>query len=157
MKSLDALLDWCAAGKEAAEARGRRELHEARLRALPREEIFLYVKPIDNTRVRCLEARHELASSAAASLVTLALVIGLIAALAPSSVVLLCSHRIEELKQERDALLNRQRIAISREAELVSPPKLHEYSAEKHFIAPPPQALVFVPPAGAVASSRAGR
>jgi len=157
MKSLEAMLDWFAAGREAVAAQGRRELQEARLRALPREEIFLYVKPIDNTRVRCVEARQEWVSSAAAVLFALMSALGVIAALAPSSVIWLCSHRIEELKQQRDDLLNRQRIVISREAELKSPPKLDEYSVGNHFVPPPPDAVVFVPPAGAVASSLPGR
>lgn len=146
MTSLGALLDWFAAGKELAAAEGRRNLQDARLRALPREDIFLYVKPIDNSRVRCVEARSEWLSSAAASLSVLLVAMSFIIALAPSSIVRLCNHRIEELKQEEAALLNQYRALWAEEAELLSPDKLEQYAGER-FVTPSPKDMVYAPPA----------
>ncbi|MCS7043434.1 MAG: hypothetical protein N2036_02225 [Bryobacteraceae bacterium] len=145
MTGLGALLDWFAASKELAAAEGRRDLQDARLRALPREEIFLYVKPIDNTRVRCVEARSEWLSSAVATLCVLLIAGSFMLALAPSSIIWLCNHRIEELKQERAALLNEYRALRAEEAALLSPEKLEQYAGER-FVNPSPKDMVYAPP-----------
>lgn len=146
MTGLGALLDWFAAGKELAAAEGRRGLQDARLRALPREDIFLYVKPIDNSRVKCVEARSEWLSSAAAAVCVVLLALSFIIALAPSSIIRLCNHRMEELTQEEGMLVNRLRVLRAEEAELLSPAKLQEYAGER-FVTPSPKEMVYAPPA----------
>ncbi len=146
MTGLGALLDWFAASKELAAAEDRRNLEDARLRALPREDIFLYVKPIDNSRVRCVEARSEWLSSAAASLCVLLVAVSFIIALAPSSIIWLCNHRIEELKQEQAVLLNEYRALRAEEAALLSPERLEQYAGER-FVNPSPRDMVYAPPA----------
>ena len=51
MRSLAAVYDWLGAGRPEEEQHQRPEPPDYRLRALPREDIHLYVKPIDNTNV----------------------------------------------------------------------------------------------------------
>ena len=53
MRSLAAVYDWLGAGRPEPEEekQQRPEPPDYRLRALPREDIHLYVKPIDNTNV----------------------------------------------------------------------------------------------------------
>lgn len=152
MSGLEALLDWFAAGREAAEENERSPVCDARLRALPREEIFLYVKPIDNTHVRCVARRGEWISGATTAAVFLVAALCIIAAIVPPTSVLAIGHRIEMLKEERATLLNELRLLRSEEASLKSTEKLEQYAGER-FIAPPAKALVYAPPAKSTVAS----
>ena len=145
MTGLGALLDWFAAGKELAAAEGRRHLHDARLRALPREDIFLYVKPIDNTRVRCVEARGEWLASAAASISVLLVAMSFLIALFPTTVTWMCRYKMEEFRRQQALLLNEHRALRAQEAELLSPEKLKEYAGER-FVDPSPKDMIYAPP-----------
>ncbi len=145
MSGLEALVDWFAAGREAVEESERSLACDARLRALPREEIFLYVKPIDNTQVRCVARRSEWMSGAATAAVFLVAALCIIATIVPSTTVLAISHRIEALNQEKASLVNELRRLRSDEASLRSAERLEQYAGER-FIAPPARALVYAPP-----------
>jgi hypothetical protein len=144
MSGLEALLDWFAAGKEAAAAERQAEC-DARLRTLPREEIFLYVKPIDNSRVPCVAHRGEVMSWVMTAVVVVLGAMALTAAILPSMSSLTTSHRLESLKQERAELLNELRELRSQEAGLRSAEQLEQYAGER-FVAPAPKSLVFAPP-----------
>lgn len=146
MSGLEALQDWFAAGREAAAAAGRRAECDGRLRALPREEIFLYVKPIDNSPVPCVAHRGEVMAWLATAAVVVLGALALMAALLPTASNLTLSHRLEGLKQERAELLNELRDLRSQEASLRSAEQLEQYAGER-FVAPAPKALVFAPPA----------
>lgn len=152
MSGMEALLDWFAAGREAAAEKERRAACDARLRALPREEIFLYVKPIDNSQVRCVARRGDWMSGAATAAVFIAAALCIVAAIVPQTTTLAISHRIELLKEERAALLNELRRLRSEEAALRSAERLEQIAGER-FIAPPAKAMIYAPPAkGTVAS-----
>lgn len=146
MSGLEALMDWFAAGREAAAADTGREPCDARLRTLPREEIFLYVKPIDNSRVRCVAHRSEVLAGTVTAAAMLLAALCVIAVLLPPSSMLAMSHEMESLKQERAALLNELRDLRSQEASLRSAERLEQYAGER-FVAPSPKALVYAPPA----------
>lgn len=155
MSGMEALLDWFAAGREAAGTGERLAAEDARLRALPREEIFLYVKPIDNSQVRCVARRGEWMSGAMTAAVFLLAGLCIAAAIAPQMTVMSISHRIEALKEERASLWNEMRRLRSEEASLKSAEKLEQYAGER-FIAPPAKAMVYAPPVkGTVASLEA--
>lgn len=156
MIGLGALLDWFAASREAAEDNARRAVCDARLRALPREEIFLYVKPIDNSQVRCVARRGECISGAMTAAVFLVAALCLVAAIAPQTTALAISHRIELLKEERSSLLNELRRLRSEEASLRSTERLEQYAGER-FIAPPAKAMVYAPPAKSTVASLEAR
>lgn len=156
MTGLGALVEWFAAGRDLAAADGRRNLQDARLRALPREDIFLYVKCIDNSRVRCVEARSEWISSAAAALSVILLAVSFIILLAPASISRLCQYRMEQLKLEKAELLNENRILRAEEAEILSPDRLQQQAGER-FVAPSPKDLVFAPPAREEVARLGGR
>ncbi len=156
MTGLEALLDWFAAGREAAAADARREYCGARLRALPREEIFLYVKTIDNSRVRALPQRSDVMAGVLTAAVACLAALCLIAVIFPPTTTLALSHQIEALKHERAALLNELRELRSVEAGLRSAESLEQYAGER-FIAPPPKALVYAPPARATVASLESR
>jgi hypothetical protein len=156
MSGLEALLDWFAAGKEAAVESERGGVSEAKLRALPREEIFLYVKPIDNSQVRCVARRSEWMSGAMTAAVFLLAALCIIAVIVPQTTVMAISHRIETLKEERAQLLNELRELRSEEAKLRSAEQLEQYAGER-FIAPPAKALVYAPPAKSTVASLGAR
>lgn len=156
MSGMEALLDWFAAGREAAQERERGAAEDARLRALPREEIFLYVKPIDNTQVRCVARRGEWMSGAMTAAVFLVAALCIVAAIVPQTTVLAISHRIEALKEERASLLNEMRRLRSEEASLKSGEKLNQYAGDL-FIPPPAKALVYAPPAKPTVASLEAR
>ncbi|HPT25693.1 MAG TPA: hypothetical protein PLZ95_04670, partial [Bryobacteraceae bacterium] len=97
MATIGGLMEWLGATKAPA----RREKTDFRLRALPREDILLFVKEIDQAGVvRVADGKETLAnvSMAGGVLATSLLVIAL---LLPGTYSMVVSHRIEELKQER--------------------------------------------------------
>lgn len=152
MTSLGALFDWFAADREFAAAEGRRDHMDARLRALPREEIHLFVKSIDNSNVSCLVDKKEWAANAIAVSSALLASLLIIALLFPSTYSLVLGYHIEQLKQDRAALINDLRELRSVEAALKSTSQLEEYAGER-FQAPPASAIVFAPPAKAAVAS----
>lgn len=145
MTGMEGLLDWFAASRELAAADGRRDLQDARLRALPREDIFFYVKTIDNTRVRCVEARRDWLGSALASACVLLLAMSLIVAVTPACVVRVYDAQIEQLKRQREARLNGLRMLLAERARLLSPENLEQYAGD-HFVTPSPEGTVIAAP-----------
>lgn len=143
MTSLAALFDWLAAGTSLAQT--SRDGVDYRLRTLPREEVHLYVKPLDNsTVIRLVDKKDWLASAGMAAGVVMASLL-LICLLLPGGYTLMANRRMEQLKQERAQLTNELRILRSREAGLVSPQKLEEYAGDR-FMTPPATAVVYAPP-----------
>ncbi len=152
MTTLGAMLGWLTAGREASGTLGRNNGGDCRLRPLPKEEIYVFVKAIDNTKlVRVVDRKDWAASAGVAGSVVVASLL-LIALLLPGGVSLLASHRMEQLKKERAVLVNELRDLRSKEAALKSPEKLEEYAGDR-FVTPAATAVVFAPPAqGTVAS-----
>ncbi|WP_321472451.1 hypothetical protein [uncultured Paludibaculum sp.] len=153
MTSLAALFDWLAAGKAMSSAAARRgNSTDFRLRQLPKEEIHLYVKSIDNsTVVRLVDKKDWLASVGMAGGVLTASLL-LIATLLPGGYTLLAGHRMEQLKHDRDQMTNELRILRSKEASLLSPTQLEQWGGHD-FSTPTAASVIFAPPSkGAVAS-----
>lgn len=153
MTSLAALFDWLAAGKALSGAAARRgNATDFRLRRLPKEEIHLYVKAIDNsTVVRLVDKKDWMASVGMAGGVLTASLL-LIATLLPGGYTLLASHRMEQLKHDRDQMTNELRILRSKEAALMNPGNLEQWGGQD-FTTPTAAAVIFAPPSkGAVAS-----
>ena len=152
MTSLAALFDWLAAGKAMSSAARRGNATAFRLRRLPKEEIYLFVKAIDNsTVVRLVDKKDWMASVGMAGGVLMASLL-LIATLLPGGYTLLAGHRMEQLKHDREQMTNELRILRSREAALMNPTQLDEWSG-KDFSTPTAASVIFAPPTkGAVAS-----
>lgn len=123
-----------------------------RLRTLPREDIHVFVKTIDNsTVIRLVDNKDWIESAGMAFGVMLASVM-LIAMLMPGGFSLLASRQIGQLNAERDQLVNELRQVRAREAELLNPKQLEEWAGEK-FHTPSAAAMLFAPPSkGTVAS-----
>jgi len=155
MTSLAALFDWLAAGSPEGRAASRNgNGTDFRLRTLPKEDIHVFVKSIDNsTVIRLVDNKDWLRSAGMAGGVMLASVM-LIALLMPGGFSLLASRQMGQLNTEREQLINELRQVRSREAELLNPKQL-EVWAGPNFHNPTAAAVIYAAPAqGAVASLR---
>ncbi len=151
MTSLAALFDWLAAGKTAQRAQVSGNPASARLRALPKEEIHLFVKTLDNSRVVRLVDKQDWLHTIGMTCTALTVTVLAIALLLPGGYNLLMSRRVEMLKAQRDMRINELRMLRSQEAALLSPAQLQIWGGER-FVTPTAASVIFAPPAGAVAS-----
>jgi hypothetical protein len=156
MTNLAAIYDWISArafGGEMAEREGRGDA-EFRVRSLPKEDIHLFVKRIDNTKViRVVDNRDWMASVSLSGGVPLASLL-LILLLLPGGYNLLASRRMEKLRDERQQLTNELRIVRIREAKMRNAKQLKAWE-HNQFVEPVATAVVFAPPPDtAVASAK---
>lgn len=145
MTRLGAMIGWLTAGRAGTRTLGNGGRGEGRLRPLPKEEIYVFVKAIDNTKLVGVVDQKDWAASAgvAGSVVVASLL--LIGLLLPGGVNLLASHRMEALKKERAVLVNELRDLRAKEASLKSPDKLEEYAGDR-FVTPAASAVLFAAP-----------
>lgn len=146
MTNLASLFDWLAAGKAIGNTEGQtRNASDFRLRSLPKEEIHVFVKAIDNSKVvRLVDKKDWLASAGMAGGVMVASLL-LIALLLPGGYNLLAGHRMEQLKSERARLNNELKVLRAREASILSPKNLQMWGGQK-FVTPTAASVVFAPP-----------
>jgi hypothetical protein len=106
------------------------------LRALPHEDVFLYSKKIDNSRLvrePDPQARGACWSAIGAASVALAL---LTSVLAPSVAGTLAGYRLESLRVEERRLVNERRVLQLQEAELLSPGRLERLAKGQNLVTP---------------------
>jgi hypothetical protein len=129
-------------GEEPARARAAGE--DARVRSFPNEDIYFWVKRIENNRVvrRADPAASgmcwKLIGSAGAAAVLL------IAVLLPSAYGLLAGYQIQSLRDESRKLTNELSSLELEEAKLLSPARLEELARMQQFIDPAPQTLIYL-------------
>jgi hypothetical protein len=132
-----------AAEWTADEARGRCD--DFKLRSLPNEDVYFFVKRIDNSRVvKQADPRARArdwkviggASFAAAAL---------IGVLLPSAYGLLAGYQLSQLQQEHQRLTTeRARLEVD-EARLVSAERLQQLATMQEFVDPAPDKTVYLP------------
>jgi hypothetical protein len=118
--------------------------HRFEVPQFPNEDVYLYIKHIDNSRV------HREADPAArkvcwrligSSFAFAVLVIGL---LLPSLNRLMAGYKMEALRQERQRLeLDRASLELA-ETKLLSPARLEELARMQRFVDPAPEAVVYL-------------
>lgn len=126
------------------------------LRAIPNEDIALYVKRIDNSQV-VREADPQARSTAWRSIaIACTAAVLLIALLLPSAYGLLAGYQIERLKKENAELITVERSLEIEEAKLLSPKRLEELAKIQNLVDPAPDKVVYLEPKpdGAVAMNR---
>jgi hypothetical protein len=110
----------------------------------PNEDVYLYVKHIDNSRVlREVDpaARKTCWRLIGSSFAFAVLVIGL---LLPSLNRLMAGYHMEALRQERQRLeLDRASLELA-ETKLLSPARLEELARDQRFVDPAPEAVVYL-------------
>jgi hypothetical protein len=146
MTSLGAIRDWLVASKALGRAAVRRgDEADYRLRSLPKEDIYLHVKAIDNSRVVRVVDHKDWWASLGMSVSVLFSSLLLIALLLPGGYSLLASRRMERLRTDRERLVNELRILRVEEAKTLNPHQLEVWAGSK-FVDPPASSLVFAPP-----------
>ncbi len=146
MKSLSALYDWLGANHPAAGGSQRTEPPNYHLRSLPGEDIHLYVKNIDNSKLIRVVDKKDWATSV--SVTGAALVCSLIvsAMVGPSCYGMLASRRIEYLHEERIRLQNQLLELKVQEARRLNPQNVEEWAGTQ-FLPPTAEQVLYAPPA----------
>ena len=131
-------------GVRTAGGVARRAEPSGPVRPFANEDIFFYVKRIDNSRVvraadpQAREACWKLIGSVVAAAVLL------IAVLLPGAYGLLAGYQIQTLRQEATKLVNERAALELQEAKLLSPARMEELARMQQFVDPAPQKVVYL-------------
>jgi cell division protein FtsL len=139
------------AAEGAAQPRAPRTGNDAstRVRAFANEDIYFYVKRIDNSDV--VREADPQARGTCWKLIgsVVAAVVLLIGVLLPSAYSLLAGYKIQALQQEQQRLGTEQASLELEEATLVSPARMEQLARDQQFIDPPSQKVVYLDTKGA--------
>jgi hypothetical protein len=115
-----------------------------RVRAFPNEDVYLFVKKIDNSGMR-READPN-AGGTCWKLIgsVVAAVVLLVCVLLPSAYSLLAGYEVQGLRREGQRLATEQASLELEEAQLVSPARMEELAKEQQFIDPPSAKVVYL-------------
>jgi hypothetical protein len=148
MATLANILDRFATAKAfeqpAPRARVLEEVDPFEVPPFPNEDVYFYVKRIDNARV--LRESDPAARRVCWRLIgtSFAIAVVVIGLLLPTLYGLIAGYRMEALRQERQRLdLDRASLELS-EAKLLSPARLEELAKIQQFIDPAPQKVVYL-------------
>lgn len=114
------------------------------LRPIPNEDIYFFVKDIDNARV--VRQADPQARGAAWRLIMsggLAVML-LIGVLLPSAAGRIAGYQLESLRQEQQKLLAERSAYELEEARLLSPERLEQIARSQMFVDPAPQKVVYL-------------
>ena len=132
--------------EQAAKARteSMRGSRGTALRAFANDDIFLFVKRFDNSKV--VREADPKARGTCWKLIgsVVAAVMLLISVLLPSAYGLLAGYQIQSLRQEGDRLSTEQSSLELAEAQLLSPARMEELARLQEFIDPPAQKVVYL-------------
>jgi hypothetical protein len=119
---------------------------ECKLRALPNEDVYLFTKRIDNSRViRQADPRaraRDWKFVGGASFAAMAL----IAMLLPSAYGLMAGYQLSQLQLENQKLTTERARLDVQEARLLSAERLQELAKRQDFIDPAPERTVYLEP-----------
>lgn len=114
------------------------------LRAIPNEEIYLFVKDIDNSRVirqADPKARVDCWRMIVSGGIAVTFLVGM---LLPGAASRIAGYQIQSLKQDQQKLLNDKAALELEEARLLSPARLEELARRQQFIDPAPQKVIYL-------------
>jgi hypothetical protein len=121
-----------------------RENTTAPLRIFPGEDIYFFVKRIDNSRVvRQADPKAGGVCWKMIGSVGVAAML-LIGVLLPSAYGLLAGYQLQSLKEEAKRLATQQASLELQEAQLLSPARMEELARMQQFIDPEPQKVVYL-------------
>ena len=121
------------------------------VRALPNEDIYVFLKRIDNTRV--VREADPKARGVCWKLIgsVVAAVVLLVGVLLPSAYGLLAGYQIQSLHQEGQRLATEQGSLELQESKLLSPARMEELARLQQFVDPPPDKVVYLENRGSLA------
>lgn len=116
----------------------------AALRSFANEDIYFFVKRIDNSRV--VREADPQARGTCWKLIgsVVSAVVLLIFVLLPSAYGLLAGYQIQTLRQDGERLATEQASLELNEAKLLSPARMEELARIQQFIDPPAQKVVYL-------------
>jgi hypothetical protein len=116
----------------------------AALRAFANEDIYFFVKRIDNTKV--VREADPKARGICWKLIgsVVSAVVLLIFVLLPSAYGLLAGYQIQTLRQDGERLATEQASLELTEAKLLSPARMEELARNQEFIDPPATKVVYL-------------
>lgn len=116
----------------------------AALRGFANDDIYFFVKRIDNSRV--VREADPQARGTCWKLIgsVVAAVVLLIGVLLPSAYGLLAGYQIQTLRQDSERLATEQSSLELNEAQLLSPARMEELARMQQFIDPPAQKVVYL-------------
>lgn len=122
------------------------------VRAIPNEDIYLFVKEIDNSRV-VRESDPKARTAAWRLALTGAMIVALlIVILVPNAYARIAGYRIESLKQEQAHLLTEKARLDVEEQALLTPQRLQLLADQQKLVDPGPEKFVYLETkAGAIA------
>ncbi len=117
-----------------------------RVRPYPNEDVYFWVKRIDNSRV--LRQSDPQARQACWRMVSIAcLVLFLLAgAMLPKVHGRLAGYQIDAMAREREQLNSERQVLEAEEARLLSPARLEELARIQQFVDPAPERVIQLPP-----------
>jgi len=129
------------------------------LRALPNEDLFVYTKRIDNSRLVRQTNPRDLGECWSTIGAVCALAVVLITTLAPRVAGVMAGYQIQALKQEQQRLLNESRRLEVEEEALLATERLEQVARQRNMVKPGPNQVVHLGEAaeGAVADNRAAK
>src|SRR5258708_10087612 len=115
-----------------------------RVRPFANEDIFFFVKRIDNNGV--LREADPAARGTCWKLIgsVVSAVVLVVGVLLPSAYGLLAGYQVQSLKQEGQRLANEQASLEVEEAQMLSPARMEELARMQQFIDPPSQKVVYL-------------
>ena len=146
MATLANMLDRFTRPQDAGDARSRVLSNENRFEvpAFPNEDVYLYVKHIDNSHIlrEADPAARQICWRLIGSSFAFAVIV--IALLLPTLNRLMAGYKMEALRQERQRLeLDRASLELE-ETKLLSPARLEELARTQRFVDPAPEAVVYL-------------
>ncbi|MFN7998888.1 MAG: hypothetical protein U0Q18_35015 [Bryobacteraceae bacterium] len=116
-----------------------------RLRALPNEDVYLFSKPIDNSR---LVREPNPKARGDWSMIAMACVLAatFMGVLSPSVANILAGYQLQSLKQEEQRLMNEQRVLEVAEAQLTRQEHLQELAKTRELATPAPGQIFHLDP-----------
>jgi hypothetical protein len=127
-----------------AAARPRRMEVSSRVPAFANDDIYFFVKRIDNSGV--VREADPAARGACWKLIgsVVAAAVLLVCVLLPSAYGLLAGYQIQSLRREGQRLATERASLELAEAKLLSPARMEELAKLQHFIDPAPQKVVYL-------------
>jgi len=133
-----------AAAAEADNSRAAAACEDYRLRALPNEDVYFYVKRIDNSRVIRQADPEDRAKANRVLLGGAMAAVLFIGTLLPSAYGLMAGYQLNQLRTENQRLANEKATLELEEARLVSVERLQALAKDGQFQEPTPERVVYL-------------
>lgn len=132
--------------ESAARTATRETIDAFKLRPIPNEDVYFYIKRIDNAKVLKQADRRARTGDWRNAALLGAATTALIVALLPSAYGLLAGYQISNLSKEHSRLVNEKARLELEEARLVSTARLQELARVQEFVDPAPANTVYLQP-----------